>query len=64
VTGGSQSRTARDMQLEKAASRVMVDEIIWDEVPSDDTPAATADSEVPEPRPKGNPDATPLKAAE
>ncbi|MDK3074121.1 efflux RND transporter permease subunit [Sedimentitalea sp. JM2-8] len=65
VTGGSQSRTARDMRLEKAARRVMIDEIVWDDAPPGDAPAAGTAPEDPEPRPaEGKPDRTPLKAAE
>ena len=40
VTGGSQTQTARDMRLDRAARKLKVSEIIWDDTEAE-TPAAT-----------------------
>ncbi len=60
VTGGRETRTARDMRLEAAARRVTVGEIIWDDpAPRSSAPEADpAGNDTPAAPPK------PLKAAE
>jgi multidrug efflux pump len=67
VTGGRESRTARDMRLERAARKLKVGEIIWDELPE----AAASPRPAPVPDASGearasdrSPPDTPLKAAE
>jgi multidrug efflux pump len=67
VTGGSQTRTARDMQLERSARKVTLEEIIWEEVPQDPAdqphvPVLDASGEAIVSDPSSSD--TPLKAAE
>ncbi|MEY8831136.1 efflux RND transporter permease subunit [Sedimentitalea sp. XS_ASV28] len=64
ITGGTETETARDMRLDRAARKIRLDEIIWDEVADPDATPQGPVKPSEETRTPASSDTPPLRAAE
>ncbi len=64
ITGGAQTEAARDMRLDRAARKIRLDEIIWDEITDPDATPQGPVKPSEETRTPASTDAPPLRAAE